>query len=299
MAKPQIENGYTRVANEILDNIAKINLSPYESRVLWAIIRLTYGWHKKVARISLGQLSELTGIKRNKMSGIIKRLEKQLLIVVDRTVRSRLYISFQKDYELWCRKLNLNYALYRSLPESPCPICGEDNTHEKHHIIPKQWNGPNTKENIIKLCRPCHLLVHLWYSHSSFKNAQDLYNSFWRELDGSLYGSSFEVDLAPEQLNRLPVNLLSPIMHSKWGRRLPEECYVYGIKVSPVRGPLLLDVTPVRGPEPTPVRGMKPAPVRGPHKRNKEKKDRIPSSDKIKKDMARKRELLKQLKGES
>ena len=56
MANPQLENGYTKVANEILDALVKIRLSPNESRLLWFIIHKTYGWHKKTDRISISHV---------------------------------------------------------------------------------------------------------------------------------------------------------------------------------------------------------------------------------------------------
>ena len=47
MASPQIEDGYTKIANELLEAISKVNLSSYEFRVIMAIIRKTYGFNKK------------------------------------------------------------------------------------------------------------------------------------------------------------------------------------------------------------------------------------------------------------
>ena len=48
MANPQLEDGYTKIANEILEALAGINLSPYEGRALFFLIRKTYGWKKKL-----------------------------------------------------------------------------------------------------------------------------------------------------------------------------------------------------------------------------------------------------------
>jgi len=41
MANPQIENGYLKIAHEIAQALARVNLSAYESRVLWVIWRKT------------------------------------------------------------------------------------------------------------------------------------------------------------------------------------------------------------------------------------------------------------------
>jgi phage replication O-like protein O len=62
MANPQAENGHVDIANEIVEALAKIHLSSYESRVLWTVFRKTYGWHKKEDWITNTQIANLTGI---------------------------------------------------------------------------------------------------------------------------------------------------------------------------------------------------------------------------------------------
>jgi len=100
MASPQLENGYTRVANEILEALVKINLSSYESRVLWFVIRKTYGWHKKSDWIALSQIVDGTGIDKRNVWRTIKSLERRNLIVRP----GPRHIGFQKDYNLWVAK---------------------------------------------------------------------------------------------------------------------------------------------------------------------------------------------------
>jgi len=100
MARPQIEHGYAKVANEIAEALAKINLSPYESRIVWSIFRETYGWSKKSERITVSRFQELTGLKRQHIS-------RTLAVLIGRNVIERkgkshkIYYGFQKDYEIW------------------------------------------------------------------------------------------------------------------------------------------------------------------------------------------------------
>jgi phage replication O-like protein O len=104
MASPQLENGYTMVANEILEALAKIKLSPNESRILWLIIRKTYGWHKKTDWISLSQIVEGTGIAKPNVCRTLKSLTSRNIIVRP----DRKYVGFQKDYTKWtCKKLSV------------------------------------------------------------------------------------------------------------------------------------------------------------------------------------------------
>jgi len=37
MPNPQLENGFTKIANEIVDNLARLHLSGFESRTGWTL----------------------------------------------------------------------------------------------------------------------------------------------------------------------------------------------------------------------------------------------------------------------
>ena len=97
MANPQLEDGFTMVANEIIEELARINLCAYESRVLWFIIRKTYGWHKKNDWIALSQIVDSTGILKPNVSRTLKSLKARNIITRDKNRR----VGLQKDYEKW------------------------------------------------------------------------------------------------------------------------------------------------------------------------------------------------------
>jgi len=105
MASPQAEDGHIDIANEIGEALCRINLSAYESRVLWFIFRRTYGWHKKSDRISYTQMEQATGLKRRHIARTISRLEERKIIVVDRDATTPAEYSFQKDYDQWIDEL--------------------------------------------------------------------------------------------------------------------------------------------------------------------------------------------------
>jgi len=96
MADPQIEDGYTKIANELLEQISRVNLSSYELRVLMAIIRKTYGFNKKEDYISLSQLAEITGIRDNNICRTLKKLKAKNMVVSNGHVQ-----GIQKDYDKW------------------------------------------------------------------------------------------------------------------------------------------------------------------------------------------------------
>ncbi|MBW1854926.1 MAG: replication protein [Deltaproteobacteria bacterium] len=103
MANPQLEDGYTRVANDLIEGgFARTNFSAYESRVLWVLLRKTYGWQKKEDKISVSQFVEKTGIKRRHVQRTVDKLEGRNIIIRDKETYTHTY-SLQKDYEQWDR----------------------------------------------------------------------------------------------------------------------------------------------------------------------------------------------------
>ena len=96
MAKPQKENGYTPIANELLEKLARVSLSPNQWQVLMVIFRKTYGFHKKVDYIANFQIGELTGLGKTVVSRVLHNLADRNLIT-----RKKKIIGFQKDWEKW------------------------------------------------------------------------------------------------------------------------------------------------------------------------------------------------------
>ena len=93
---PQLKDGYTKIADEILEAIAVTNLSPYESRVLWCIIRKTYGFSKKNDWIANSQIIEKTGL----LKGSVSKAKAKLLArnIVTQTGNK---IGLNKMYKQW------------------------------------------------------------------------------------------------------------------------------------------------------------------------------------------------------
>ena len=81
MSSPQLENGYTPIANELLEALFQSELSRCEYQIVLAIIRKTYGYHKKMAELSNSQLALMTGIDRRNVGRTIRALsEKNILL---------------------------------------------------------------------------------------------------------------------------------------------------------------------------------------------------------------------------
>lgn len=96
MANPQVENGFTKISNELLEAVVRTYMSDYEHRIFWLIVRRTYGYNKKSDWISQSQIVEDTGILKQHVSRTIKKLyDKNMIMKVENK------LAIQKDYDLW------------------------------------------------------------------------------------------------------------------------------------------------------------------------------------------------------
>lgn len=96
MANPQIENGHTRIANELMDQLGHLRISGNQFRILVVIIRKTYGFQKKIDKIANVQICEATGLGKSVVSRAMAELKERGIITA-----SGKSVGIQKDWELW------------------------------------------------------------------------------------------------------------------------------------------------------------------------------------------------------
>ena len=81
MASPQLENGYTKIANELIEATAKFPFNGSQLRMILFLWRKTYGWNKKIDKISLSQWSKGTGLSQRNICRELKNLKKMNVII--------------------------------------------------------------------------------------------------------------------------------------------------------------------------------------------------------------------------
>jgi phage replication O-like protein O len=136
MSGPQIENGYTKIANEVLDALMRTRIPGEARQVLDAIIRKTYGFNKKSDTISLSQFEEMTGLKRPHICRSINKLIAMNLITKKDNENSASY-CFNKIYATW-QPLPKKITLSKKI----IPVTKKDN-----RVVPKKVH---TKETLTK-----------------------------------------------------------------------------------------------------------------------------------------------------
>jgi phage replication O-like protein O len=142
-ASPQAEDGHTDIANEVAEALARTNLSAYESRVLWVILRKTWGWHKKVDQISFTQFEKATGMHRRHIQRTLTELIKRNIVARLGYRRIGTY-QFQKDYTKWQDVAKRGYDAGKSR------VSGEGEKQKGERVYPKGAIDRNLKGLIQK-----------------------------------------------------------------------------------------------------------------------------------------------------
>jgi phage replication O-like protein O len=106
MKSPQKENGFTAIANELLEQIIGFEFSKRQLSVVLCVIRMTYGYNKKSDSLSGWQIAEMTNLDRSDVSKTIKELTQMNVIIKHETGRQSHgvfinEISINKNYDSW------------------------------------------------------------------------------------------------------------------------------------------------------------------------------------------------------
>ena len=96
----QLENGFTRIANELLEKFAKIKISGTSWRVLVAIIRKLYGYKKKEDWIAYSQLQKITNLPKSRISESIKQLRNYGIVTQKRNSGTKYSIGINKNFNI-------------------------------------------------------------------------------------------------------------------------------------------------------------------------------------------------------
>jgi phage replication O-like protein O len=106
MADVQLEHGHVRIANRLFEAILDADFTGAQSRILVALIRLTYGWRRRTVTLTV---PELAAYCRMQPVGGFRRALRDLVgegVVIqlehDRG-RSATTYAIQKDFMAWGR----------------------------------------------------------------------------------------------------------------------------------------------------------------------------------------------------
>ena len=156
MASPQLKNGYIKIANELIEAIMKQNLSGQEFRVLFCIIRKTYGYNKIEDFISLSQIKKLTGLQKIRCSQLLHSLINKKIITLAENLKGVINkIHFNKDFEQWDSPLKVRpFNKSARVPFNKTARDPLSFTHEPFKKTATTYN--NTTKDIFKNILPTY-----------------------------------------------------------------------------------------------------------------------------------------------
>ncbi|KZQ44710.1 DNA replication protein [Klebsiella aerogenes] len=142
----EIEDGYTRLANALYDELIGADLTKNQSKVAHAICRKTYGFGKKLDRISDSQLAQLTRLPRQKVNKA-----KNELIEMKVILREGSQIGPNKNISEWeiegCHYSgdNVTKLVTKGVTKTVTSLSPKQ-SHTKETIQKKEINNTQTHE---------------------------------------------------------------------------------------------------------------------------------------------------------
>lgn len=138
MANPQLEKGFVRIANEIIEALARIRIPGEARQVIDVVIRKTYGFNKKQDRIALSQFSIATGLSKQDVARALRKA-KELNIV--KVIGENAYdigkeYRFNKDFDTW-KPLAKKPTSQKSLAKTPINV-GNNAYNRRRKCVPQK-----------------------------------------------------------------------------------------------------------------------------------------------------------------
>lgn len=109
MADVQLENGYVKLANRLLEAMIEADFADHQLRVLLVLLRLTYGWRRKTVRLTeldLARRCHAAGSDVIRAGGAFRRavralLDERVLVRTPAGERGVFVWAINKDFERW------------------------------------------------------------------------------------------------------------------------------------------------------------------------------------------------------
>ena len=97
----QLEKGYTRIANELLEKLAQLITNATWLRILLYTCRITYGWKRKEAESNYGAYATKLRLQKDTIKDVIFDMNKRRIITIFNISAERFVVTINKDWQLW------------------------------------------------------------------------------------------------------------------------------------------------------------------------------------------------------
>lgn len=175
MANPRKEDGFTAIANELLEHIVQTKLNGTQFRVLLFVIRRTYGFQQKAAELSLSFIANGVGIHRNSVHTTLKQLETMKIITIThKAATTPQKIAVEKDYQKW---ITVNAAVHKSVDST---VNQSIDSTVNESVDQKRNRKRNIEKNISCVCP---FFETLWAEYPNKKGKAKVTQKAMREMN--------------------------------------------------------------------------------------------------------------------
>lgn len=155
MDNPQKENGYTSIANELMEALSKYRIPGEQMQCLLFIIRKTYGFNKKWDTISNSQFTKATGLKKSSVCRALNELVSKNIVYKKVNGYIPSY-GFNKQYAKWkvlAKKITVSKKVNECLQKSKSEFTKKRPTKETitKETITKDNYSENSEEMSLSL----------------------------------------------------------------------------------------------------------------------------------------------------
>ena len=217
---PQKEDGYTPIANKIMEALAQYSIPKRPMRCLLVILRETYGWSEKTCGIKLSDFVKKTGLKKTHICNALKWLQDKNIVTKNGNLNPPSY-SFQKHYTKWeplpetviLPKAVINVTESGNLGGS-LPISNKTNKSNVEYVEIINYLNEKSGANFKHATKVTHQHIKARWNEGfkldDFKKVIDVKCSQWRSNPDmvaylrpqTLFGTKFESYLNEHKTNR-------------------------------------------------------------------------------------------------
>ncbi|MEY0026930.1 replication protein [Providencia rettgeri] len=150
------DDGYTRIANELLESLSCCNLTVRQLRVMLAIIRKTYGFGKKVDRISDSQLADVSGLSRQNVNKAKKELISMNYIIIEGNK-----IGVNKEVSAWKNQSrdSVSNLKTKNVSKLETNEVSRLETHKRNTLKKKEINNISSENSNESSDRPSEIFL--------------------------------------------------------------------------------------------------------------------------------------------
>lgn len=153
IGKPEVDDGHTKIANELLDAVIGHDFSKRQLKILLFIMRKTYGWNKSEDEISRSQIMEATGLLNPHITTALQELQNANVLIISPGKHAKRF-KINKYYDQW--RVTKTVTITETVTVTETVTITESVTdcyQNSNNSLPKQYPQKTiTKDNTKDIC---------------------------------------------------------------------------------------------------------------------------------------------------